>query len=198
MTVVEKLQSKLGVPVDGDFGPKTIRAAAIYYKLSNERAAHFFGQCAHETGGFKVFEENLNYSAQGLLATFPKYFDLVSATQYARQPQKIANRAYANRNGNGDEASGDGWKYRGRGALQLTGKQNYMDFSPTVNPDSVASDLAFESAIYFFNKNNLWSICDAGVTDDSILKLTKRINGGTNGLDERSLLTKKFYKEILI
>jgi predicted chitinase len=117
------LQQKLGVTADGAFGPGTFKAAAAYYKLNKNRAAHFFAQTAHETGGFKAFSENLNYGAKGLRGVFGKYFPTDAlAKAYERQPQKIANRVYANRMGNGDEASGDGWRYRGRGALQLTGK----------------------------------------------------------------------------
>jgi putative chitinase len=122
------------------------------------------------------------------------------ADLYAKQPEKIANRVYGSRMGNGDEKSGDGYKFRGRGALQLTGKANYEAFVKFLNlpdlintPDLVASTYAFESAIFFFDRNKLWSICDQGVTDASILSLTKRINGGTNGLAHRSELTKKYY-----
>jgi putative chitinase len=172
-----------------------------FYKMTPERAAHFFAQTAHETGEFKAFSENLNYSAQGLQNTFGKYFPGNLEESYARQPEKIASRVYADRMGNGNEASKEGWLFRGRGALQLTGKSNYKAFSdylkkPEVmtNPDLVANDLAFESAIFFFDKNKLWDICDKGVNDASILSLTKRINGGTNGLDHRAALTKKYYE----
>lgn len=127
---LKSLQEKIGVAADGAFGPGTIKAAAKHYGLSPERAAHFFGQTAHETGGFKAFSENLNYSAKGLLGIFKKYFaDAAVAAKYERKPEQIANRVYASRMGNGDEASGDGWKYRGRGALQLTGKSNYEAFA---------------------------------------------------------------------
>jgi putative chitinase len=194
------LQKKIGATADGAFGPGTLKAAATFYKMSPERAAHFFGQTAHETGDFALFSENLNYSASGLDKIFGKYFPDKLEDQYARQPIKIANRVYANRMGNGDEASGDGWKYRGRGALQLTGKSNYKAFSdylkkPEImeNPDLVANEYAFESAIFFFDNNKLWSICDKGVDDGTILALTRRINGGTNGLDHRVSLTKRYY-----
>lgn len=194
------LQNKIGVAADGAFGPGTLKCAAVYYKLSPARAAHFFAQTAHESGGFKTFSENLNYSAKGLRGTFGKYFPTDQlARLYERKPQRIANRVYASRMGNGDEASGDGWKHRGRGALQLTGYENYAMFSdymkrPDVvtNPDLVATELAFESALWFFDKNRLWSICDQGINDKAILALTKRINGGTHGLDDRSLRTKKY------
>lgn len=190
MTPVQLLQAKCGVEPDGSFGPNSLKAAARFFKLTNQQTAHFFGQCHHESGGFRLFEENLNYSAGGLLKIFPKYFNQGTATAYARQPQKIANKVYANRMGNGDEASGDGWKYRGRGAIQLTGKSNYALFGK--DPDSVATEFAFESALFFFNQNKLWSIADT-VSDASILALTKRINGGTHGLADRVTQTKKFY-----
>lgn len=200
MSLIE-LQKKIGVTADGAFGPGTLKAAMTYYKLSPRRAAHFFAQTAHESGNFKAFSENLNYGAKGLRGIFGKYFpNDALARSYERQPQKIANRVYANRMGNGDEASGDGWKFRGRGALQLTGKANYQAFANYVgrqdvmdNPDLVAGELCFESALWFFDKNKLWAICDQGVNDASILALTKRINGGTHGLDDRKAKTKKFY-----
>jgi putative chitinase len=194
------LQQKIGVTADGAFGPGTFKAAAAYYKLSPNRAAHFFAQTAHESGGFKAFSENLNYGAKGLRNIFGKYFQTDAiAKAYERQPQRIANRAYANRMGNGDEASGEGFAFRGRGALQLTGKFNYKAFSDYIgrpdvmtNPDLVATELAFESALWFFDKNKLWGICDQGTNDAAILALTKRINGGTHGLDDRKLKTKKY------
>ena len=195
------LQQKIGVTADGAFGPGTFKAAAAFYKLSPDRAAHFFAQTAHESGGFKAFSENLNYSAKGLRSIFRKYFPTDAlANAYARQPMKIANRVYASRMGNGPESSGDGWKYRGRGPLQLTGKDNYRAFGRYIgreqevldNPDLVANELGFESALWFFDHNKLWSICDQGVGDTAILALTKRINGGTHGLDDRKLKTKKY------
>ena len=194
------LQQKIGVTADGAFGPGTLKAAANYYKLNRNRAAHFFAQCAHESGGFKAFSENLNYSAQGLRNIFGKYFPTAElANAYARQPAKIANRVYANRMSNGPESSGDGFAFKGRGALQLTGRANYQAFADYIgrpdvmtNPDLVATELAFESALWFFDRNKLWSICDQGITDAAILQLTKRINGGTHGLDDRKMKTKKF------
>jgi putative chitinase len=198
------LQKKIGVTADGAWGPGTLRAAAAFYKLSPARAAHFFGQTAHETGGFKAFSENLNYGAKGLRGIFGKYFSSDAlALQYERKPEKIANRVYANRMGNGPEASGDGWKYRGRGALQLTGKDNYLAFSkycnrPDVmtNPDLVATELAFESAMFFFEKNKLWAICDQGVTDAAILSISKKVNGGTHGLEDRKAKTKTYFSQL--
>ena len=200
---LKSLQEKIGVTADGNFGPTTMKKAMEFYKFTPIRAAHFFAQTAHETGGFKLFTENLNYSAEGLQKIFGKYFPGTLEESYSRNPEKIANRVYASRMGNGDEKSGDGWKFRGRGALQLTGKDNYKAFSdylkkPEImtNPDLVATTYSFESAMFFFDKNKLWSICDQGVNDASILALTKRINGGTHGLVDRSEKTKKYYEYV--
>jgi putative chitinase len=200
MSMIE-LQKKIGVTADGAFGPGTLKAAASYFKLNKNRAAHFFAQCAHESGNFKAFSENLNYGAKGLRGIFGKYFPTdAMAKAYERQPAKIANRVYANRMGNGDEASGEGFLHKGRGPLQLTGKNNYRAFGKYIgreqeildNPDLVATELGFESALWFFDANKLWSICDQGINDAAILALTKRINGGTHGLEDRKLKTKKY------
>ena len=156
------------------------------------RLSHFLSQCAHESGNFKLVRENLNYSADGLLKIFPKYFkDKATADAYARKPEKIANREYANRMGNGDEASGDGFKYAGKGYIQLTGKDNYKQFSDFIgedcvaNPDLVATKYPLASAAFFFQKNKLWDICDKGATPDVVTAVTKRVNGGIHGLDDR-------------
>ena len=200
---IKSLQEKIDVTADGAFGPNTLRAAMAFYKLTPFRAAHFFGQTGHETGGFKVFSENLNYSASGLKKIFGKYFPGNLNEEYARKPEMIANLVYGNRMGNGNEKSGDGYKFKGRGALQLTGKNNYVAFSEHLNkpeildnPDLVANQDAFESAIFFFDKNKLWDICDQGMGDKTITKLTKRINGGTNGLEHRKELTLKYYQYV--
>jgi putative chitinase len=201
---IKSLQTKIGSTPDGLFGAGTIKAAMTFFKMNPFRTAHFFGQTSHETGHFKTFSENLNYSASGLLKVFPKYFKtLEEAQSYEKKPEKIANRVYGSRMGNGDENSGEGFKFRGRGALQLTGKSNYEAFSKFLNkpeimtnPDLVANEYAFESAIFFFDKNGLWSICDKGVDDATTLAITKRINGGTNGLEERKTLTRKYYEMI--
>ncbi len=196
-----KLQEKIGVKPDGSFGPTTIKKAMEYFKMTPERAAHFFGQTAHETGGYHLFSENLNYSATGLKTTFGKYFPKTLSEDYARQPVKIGSRVYANRMGNGDEASKDGYTFRGRGALQTTGKANYQAFAdylkkPEImtNPDLVANEYSFESALFFFEKNKLWLIADKGVNDETIVNITKKINGGINGLEERMSLTKRYYE----
>lgn len=195
-----KLQEKLGIKPDGSFGPSTLKAAMDYYKMTPEKAAHFFGQISYESAGFTTFVENLNYSGKGLLATFPKYFTSETIDEYARQPVKIASRVYANRMGNGNEVSQEGYLFRGRGGLQTTGKENYTKFAKHIgkleiinHPELVASDYAFESAIYFFDNNNIWVIADKGINTGSILKVTKAINGGTKGLSERTSLTNRYY-----
>jgi len=200
---LKSLQEKIGTTPDGVFGPGTMKKAMEFYKLTPVRAAHFFAQTAHETGGFKLFSENLNYSADGLQKIFGKYFPGNLEESYARNPEKIANRVYGSRMGNGDEKSGDGFKFRGRGALQLTGKDNYTAFAqylqkPEImtNPDLVATVYSFESAMFFFDKNKLWPICDKGINDAAILELTKRINGGTHGLADRNEKTKKYYEYV--
>jgi putative chitinase len=202
---LKHLQEKIGVTADGSFGAGTLNAAIDFYKLTPTRAAHFFAQCAHESGNFKAFSENLNYGAAGLRSVFGKYFTTDKDAQaYERKPEQIANKVYANRMGNGDEASGDGWKYRGRGAIQLTGKNNYKEFSDHIkdpevmtNPDVVATKYSFESAMFFFEKNKLWTICDKGINDAAIIELTKRINGGTHGIDDRKEKTKKYAAMLL-
>jgi len=198
---IEKFCNKIGVAPDPKFGVEVLKAAMKYYKMTPERAAHFFAQTNHESGGFAKFQENLNYGAKGLRGIFGKYFPTDQmAVAYERKPEKIANKVYGGRMGNGPESSGDGWKYRGRGALQLTGKDNYKALAtylgkPDIltNPDLVATDYIFESAIWFFDRNKLWDICDKGVDDATILAITKKINGGTHGLDDRSAKTKKYY-----
>ena len=163
------------------------------------RLAHILGQCAHESAGFKVLSENLNYSADGFKKIFGKYFPGNLNESYARQPQKIANRVYASRMGNGNEASGDGFRYKGRGAVQLTGRDNYAAFDKfvdddiMVNPDLVITKYSLMSAAWFFWKNNLWALCDKGIDGPSITAVTKRVNGGTHGLSHRIEETIKFY-----
>jgi putative chitinase len=156
------------------------------------RMAHFLSQCSHESANFTAVRENLNYSAKALMSTFKKYFPTMElALAYERKPEKIGNKVYANRMGNGDEISGDGFKFRGRGYIQLTGKVNYKAFSDFIgedcvaNPDLVATKYPLASAAFFFNNNNLWTICDKGATSDVVVLVTKRVNGGTNGLEER-------------
>jgi len=172
--------------------------AAKFNITTNLRLAHFLAQCGHESGGFKAINENLNYGAKGLLGVFPKYFNAASAAQYERKPEMIASKVYANRMGNGDEASKEGWKFRGRGYIQLTGKSNYTNFTKFIgedciaNPDLVATKYPLASA-FFFNSNNLWAICDKGADDATVTAVTKRVNGGTIGLADRIKHFKEFY-----
>jgi putative chitinase len=162
------------------------------------KLAHFLSQCGHESGGFKVTSENLNYGAKGLRGIFAKYFPTDSlAAAYERKPEKIANKVYANRMGNGDEASGEGYKFRGRGYIQLTGKDNYKAFGAAIgvdivsNPDLVATEYALLSAAWFFSKNCLKKCVDA--SDTSVLAVTKCVNGGTIGLEDRKKHFKEYY-----
>jgi len=163
------------------------------------RMAHFLAQCAHESGNFKHVTENLNYSAQGLKTTFAKYFPGNLSELYERNPQKIANRVYANRMGNGPEASAEGFKFRGQGFLQLTGKDNFLLFNHFVpenvldNPQLVAEKYPLLSAGWFFHVNNLNTISDRGKGDDVVTLVTRRVNGGTNGLQDRI----KHFKEYM-
>jgi putative chitinase len=162
------------------------------------KLAHFLAQCGHESGGFRLVSENLNYSADGLRKIFPKYFKDVSPDSYARNPQKIASRVYGGRMGNGPEASGEGFKYRGRGYIQLTGKNNYKAFSDSIGvdvvaePDLVATKYPLLSAAWFFSKNCLGKCVDA--SDTTVVNVTKCVNGGTIGLPDRLKHFKEYYK----
>lgn len=165
------------------------------------RLAHFLAQCGHESGGFRLTKENLNYSAKGLNGIFKKYFPtLESALPYERKPEKIANKVYGGRMGNGAEASGEGWKFHGRGFIQLTGKDNYTAFTKSIgedciaNPDLVASKYALASAAWFFNKNGLHKMADGGANDTVVTSITKRVNGGTIGLADRIKHFNEYYK----
>jgi len=164
------------------------------------RLAHFLAQCGHESGGFKHTNENLNYSADGLKKIFPKYFAQAGlAESYARQPEKIASRVYGGRMGNGDESTKEGFKFRGRGYIQLTGKSNYSEFDKFVNedilanPDLVATQYPLLSAAWFFHKNGLNAISDKGADDATVTSVTKRVNGGTIGLPDRIKHFKEYY-----
>ena len=168
--------------------PETIEKFELNTSL---RLAHFLAQAGHESGGFKAVNENLNYGAKGLLGTFAKYFTPDTAALYERKPEKIANLVYASRMGNGDKASGEGYKFRGRGYIQLTGKDNYSAFDKVIEenlieqPDLVATKYPLLSAAWFFHKNGLHKIADEGATDAVVTKVTKRVNGGTIGLPDR-------------
>ena len=164
------------------------------------RLAHFLAQCGHESGGFRLTQENLNYSAKGLMGIFKKYFPTQAlADAYARKPEKIANRVYGGRMGNGVEATGEGFKFRGRGYIQLTGKQNYTAFDLAVeddilaNPDLVSSKHALSSAAWFWKKNGLSLIADTGSSAEVVTKITKRVNGGTIGLPDRIKHFKEYH-----
>jgi putative chitinase len=164
------------------------------------RLAHFLAQCGHESGGFRATQENLNYSAKGLMGIFKKYFPTQAlAEQYQRNPQKIASKVYGGRMGNGPESTGEGFKFRGRGYIQLTGKENYTAFGKsinedmTANPDKVATHYPLLSAAWFFNKNGLHRMADEGSTDAVVTKITKRVNGGTIGLADRIKHFKEYF-----
>jgi len=163
------------------------------------RLAHFLAQCGHESGGFKAVSENLNYSADGLKKIFGKYFPGNLNESYAKQPEKIASRVYGGRMGNGDESTGEGFKFRGRGYIQLTGKQNYTNFAKFIgedtvsNPDLVATKYPLASAAFFFDSNKLWSICDKGADEATVTAVTKRVNGGILGLNDRIKHFKEYY-----
>jgi putative chitinase len=178
-----------------------IPAVAQKFQIDSAlRLAHFLAQCGHESGGFRLTKENLNYSAKGLNGIFKKYFPtLESALPYERKPEKIANKVYGSRMGNGPEASGDGAKFCGRGYIQLTGKDNYTAFGKSIgedvcaNPQVVAEKYALLSAAWFFSKNGLHKMADGGATDSVVTSITKRVNGGTIGLPDRIKHFKEYY-----
>ena len=174
---------------------------AVKFNITNPlRLAHFLAQCGHESGGWRATSENLNYSSKGLMGIFKKYFPtLALAEQYARKPIAIASRVYGNRMGNGAEPTQEGYKFRGRGYIQLTGKDNYSAFDKFVsedilaNPDLVATKYPLMSAAWFFNKNGLWAICDKGADQGTVTAVTKRVNGGTIGLPDRIKHFNEYY-----
>ena len=170
---------------------------------TNLRLAHFLAQCALESVEFTATVENLNYSATRLLQVFPKYFRGVDPAAYAKNPVKIGSRVYANRMGNGDEASGDGYRFRGRGYIQLTGKNNYDSFSKFIgedcvaNPDLVATTYPLASAGFFFNSNNIWAVCDKGADDATVKAVSTRVNGNPpHAVPERTRYFKEFIKAL--
>ena len=196
---MKRLQEKAGVGADGAFGPNTARAVAKHYGLSPERGAHILGQSHHESAGFKRVSEGLYYSTpERIQAVWPSRFKTVAdAEPYAKNPEKLADKVYGGRMGN----DGEGYKWRGRGFLQLTGKDNYSRFAADMdigsvmdNPDLVEDEYAFDTAVWFFKTNKLFNIADEGVTDDVIRKITKRVNGGTHGLADREKQTHMIYK----
>ena len=174
--------------------------AAKKFNITNPlRLAHFLAQCGHESAGFKAIQENLNYSADGLKKIFPKYFPGNLAEGYAKNPEKIASKVYGSRMGNGDETTKEGFKFRGRGYIQLTGKDNYTKFAKFIgedtvgNPDLVATKYPLASAAFFFDSNKLWDICDKGADDATVTAVTKRVNGGTIGLADRIKHFKEYF-----
>jgi len=203
---ITKLKGHIPDSVYGQL-PDTIAKSKIDSAL---KLAHFISQCAHESGNFSVTKENLNYSEEGLLKIFKHDFDINHDGKYsdneekkaeilAKKPEQIANFVYANQNGNGNEVSGDGYKFCGRGYIQLTGRSNYAAFDKQVeedlltSPGLVATKYPLMSAAFFFDKNKLWDICSQGSTKEVITRLTKRINGGVLGLNERIEFFNKFY-----
>jgi putative chitinase len=177
-----------------------IPETAQKFNITNPlRLAHFLSQCGHESAGFKAIQENLNYSADGLKKIFPKYFPGNLAEGYARNPEKIASKVYGSRMGNGDETTKEGFKFRGRGYIQLTGKDNYTRFGKFIgedtvaNPDLVATKYPLASAAFFFDSNKLWEICDRGADDATVTAVTKRVNGGTIGLPDRIKHFKEYF-----
>jgi putative chitinase len=186
--MLNKLHNKIPVQVLNELGD-----VMKQFGITNSfRLTHFLAQVAHESGNFKHVRENLNYSTEGLLKVFPKYFDKNTAPLYARKPEQIANIVYESRMGNGNRNSGDGWRFRGRGYLQLTGRTNYKAFSDhigdvniMVNPDLIATKYPLTSAGWFFEKRGLWKICDEGVDLATIRKVSQRVNGGFNGIADR-------------
>jgi len=197
---LKSLQSKCGCSPDGSFGPNTARAIVKHYELSPERGAHLLGQVVHESGSFKLTRENLNYSAESMMRVWPSRFPTKeSAEPYARNPKALAENVYFGRMGNDSKEKAS--LYIGRGFLQLTGFNNVRSFAsdmrlPEVmdDPTLLEKEYAMDTAIWFFRKNNLWKICDEGVSDSVIKKLTKKINGGYTGLDHRIKETNKIYE----
>lgn len=176
--------------------PYLAQAAQRFEINTPEREAGWLAQCAHESNNFRALEENLNYSQEGLLKTFPKYFTLIEAASYARKPERIANRVYASRMGNGVEASGDGFKYRGRGLIQLTGKTSYRQYSLAIQDPAVMDnpslltqpEHAANSAGWFWFTHNLNNLADT----QNVEAMTRVVNGGVNGLAHR----KELYTQI--
>ena len=198
--MLNKLHNKIPLEVLNELG-----GVVKQFNITNSfRLTHFLAQVAHESGNFKHIRENLNYSAEGLIKVFPKYFSKETALWYARKPEAIANLVYGSRMGNGDKNSGDGWRFRGRGYIQLTGKTNYKAFSNhigdaniMINPDLIATKYPLTSAAWFFEKNKLWAICDEGVHQDIVKKVSYRVNGGYNGLADRLAKTNVLFNLIV-
>jgi putative chitinase len=185
--MLNKLHNKIPIQVLNELGD-----VMKQFGITNSfRLTHFLAQVAHESGNFRYTRENLNYSTEGLLKVFPKYFDKNTAPLYARRPQAIANMVYNGRMGN-KLKSNDGWMFRGAGFLQLTGRINFQAFSDhigdaniMINPDLIATKYPLTSAAWFFEKRGLWAICDEGVDQNIVKKVTLKVNGGYNGIADR-------------
>lgn len=196
---MRKLQAKIGVSADGSFGPNTARAIAKHYELSNKRAAHLMGQAHHESGGFKLTKENLSYSVEAMMRVWPSRFPTKeSAEPFARNPKALAENVYFGRMGNDTKEKAS--LYLGRGFLQLTGYSNVKAFAsdmglPEVieDPSLLEEEYAFETAMWFFSNNGLYKIADTGVDGEVIRKITKRVNGGYHGIDDRIHQTTKIH-----
>jgi len=195
---MKALQQKVGVGADGSFGPNTARAIAAHYELSPDKAAHLLGQSHHESGGFKKTTESLYYSTpERIQAVWPSRFETIAdAEPFAKNPEALANKVYGDRMGN----LGEGFLWRGRGFLQITGRDNYRLFASEMRlprvmeePDLCATEYAFDTAYWYFKTNFLFKTASTGVDNETIRKITKRVNGGTHGLDDRIAQTAKIY-----
>lgn len=206
MGFIRELQKNYRLIPDGVLGKKTISKIKESLGKSSEEISFFLGQCSHESSNFTLLEENLNFSQKKLLTNFPKLFNINNVSEYVNNPVKIANRIYANFRGNGNESSGDGWKFRGRGLIKLRGKLDYLNFSHFINdeqilvtPELISTKYALESANHFFQINNVWQWCQI-INDDNILKVSRIISFGTiksklmpHELKERTLLIHKIH-----
>ncbi len=205
MKYIKKFQRQHGLVPDGIIGKRTLTKMLHVFNIQSKIAlSHFLGQIAEETGNFNYGVENLNYSATGLQRIFGRYFPTrAKALEYARNPEKIANYVYADKNRRfplGNTQEGDGWKFRGRGAIQITGRTNYQEFADYIgdcqimtNPEIVEKKYYWETALWYFKKRNIWSITKS-VDDVTIKQVTRRVNGGYNGLAHRKSLTYHFWE----
>lgn len=196
---MKTLEGRLMWLSDGKISPFVEEFIEETRYMTDTEMAFFYGQLAHESGNFRYISENLNYSSKALLSVFGKYFDSDGAEEYARNQEMIANRVYANRMGNGDEESGDGWKYRGGGLIQITGKNNYSKLAEDlgVDFDNITEYVrtpegAIRSALWFWESNNLGKL----INGYNIHQITRRINGGYHGLDDRIEKTANALKEL--
>ena len=199
MTPIAEFQQDHGLASDGVIGRITTAKMRQVWGLKRSELAHFLGQCHVESGGFLHREENLNYSASRLLEIFPRYFTSLMAQRYAYNPEMIANIAYSMRIGNGDICSGDGYRYRGRGCLQLTGKDNYRELGKVMGvdcleamPEIVAGNLYWKSGLKYFDSRDIWHLCQ-DISSKNIEKVTVKVNGGLTALSERTKWTNYYY-----